>query len=260
MKKLILFTLLILPLAFASCGSDDEPNYSNQTLAVGSVYAIPGGSTGWTSDNELIASVSTNGVTAEHVGETYIRNGNKSFKVTVTPKYNTFKEPYLNFGASKTTVKNFMSSFNLNKEQNDALLYDGSFPVMYYLYSFKNAVLNMSSAVIKVSSVSADDMVAFLQERYVFVTMDEDKYYFGFVSPDEKTLVVLQIDTLNSQVVYMIAYAEVSAYSTSAQTMKMMKKHLAPSSTTHGAEVKAEYSRLLDVMPEMKSEYNIINK
>ncbi len=260
MKKLILFTLLILPLAFASCGSDDEPNYSNQTLAVGNVYAIPGGSTGWTSDNELIASVSTNGVTAEHVGETYIRNGNKSFKVTVTPKYNTFKEPYLNFGASKTTVKNFMSSFNLNKEQNDALLYDGSFPVMYYLYSFKNAVLNMSSAVIKVSLVSADDMVAFLQERYVFVTMDEDKYYFGFVSPDEKTLVVLQIDTLNSQVVYMIAYAEVSAYSTPAQTLKMMKKQLAPASTIHGAEVKAEYSRLLDIMPEMKSEYNIINK
>ena len=197
MKKLLLLTLLILPLAIASCGSDnDEPNYSNQTLTVGSVYSIPGGSTGWTSDNELIASVSTAGVKAEHVGETYIRNGNKSFKVTVTPKYNTFIEPYMNFGASKSSVKNFMNGYELNRETSDAIMYDGKFPVMYYLYSFKNAALNISSAIIKATSVNTDDMVAFLQERYVYVTMDEDKYYFGFVSPDEKILVILQLDTL----------------------------------------------------------------
>lgn len=259
MKKLLLLTLLILPLAIASCGSDnDEPNYSNQTLAVGSVYSIPGGSNGWTSDNELIASVSTAGVKAEHVGETYIRNGNKSFKVTVTPKYNTFIEPYMNFGASKSSVKNFMNGYELNRETADAIMYDGKFPVMYYLYSFKNSALNISSAIIKATSVNTDEMVAFLQERYVYVTMDEDKYYFGFVSPDEKTLVILQLDTMNSQLVYMIAYAEVSAYSTPAQTMKMMKRQLAPATSGTNAEVKAEYSRMLDIMPEMKTEYNTI--
>lgn len=259
MKKLILLTLLILPLAFASCGSDDEPNYSNQTLAVGSVYSIPGRSTGWTSDNELIASVSTNGVTAKHVGETNIRNGSKSFKVTVTGKYNTFKEPCLQFGASMTQVKNFMSGYTLNKELTDALLYDGKFPVMYYMYTFKNTRMYLSSAIIKSSSVDTEEMVDFLNERYVFVTKDESKYYFAFISPDMKTMVILQLDTMDYQVVYEIIYAEYTGSSSApAQTMKMMKKQLAPSSTEANAEVKAEYSRLLDVMPEINTELNII--
>ena len=259
MKKLILLTLLILPLTFASCGSDDEPNYSNQTLEVGNVYSIPGGSPGWTSDNELIASVSTNGVTAEHVGETYIRNGNKSFKVTVTGKYNTFKEPYMKFGASMSSVKSFMSNYTLNKELAEALLYDGTFPVMYYMYTFKNGGMYLSSAIIKSSSVDTEEMVDFLNERYVYVTKDESKYYFAFISPDMKTMVILQLDTLDYQVVYEIIYAEYTGSSSApAQTMKMMNKQLVPASFEANAEVKAEYSRLLDVMPEMNTELNII--
>ena len=248
-------------MAFASCGSDnDEPNYSNQTLVVGSVYSIPGGSAGWTSDNELIASVSTNGVTAEHVGETYIRNGSNSFKVTVTGKYNTFKEPYLKFGASMSSVKSFMGGYTLNRELTDALLYDGTFPVMYYMYTFKNGGMYISSAIIKSTSVDTDEMVAFLNERYVYVTMDESEYNFIFVTPDMKTLVLLQLDTMNSQVVYEVIYGEYTGSSSApAQILKMMKKQLAPASSEANAEVKAEYLQMLDVMPEMKHSLNIIS-
>lgn len=262
MKKLFFFfSLMVVALAFVSCGSDkeDEPNYANQTLLAGETYTIPGKSLDWTSDNELIASVSNGIVTAEHVGETTIRSGSKSFKVTVNGKYNTFKEPYMNFGASMSSVKSFMSGYILNQEKSEALLYDGKFPVMYYMYTFKNAGMYLSSAIIKSSSVDTDEMVAFLQERYVFVTMDQDKYYFAFLSPDKKMMVILQLDTLNYQVVYEVIYAAyTSSSSAPAVTMKMMRKQFPATSTGANAEVKAEYTRLLDVMPDMKPEFNII--
>jgi len=259
---LIILSLMLTSLAFVSCGSDkeDEPNYTNQTMQVGNTYTIPGKDLGWTSDNELIASVANGIVTAEHVGETTVRNGSKSFKVTVTPKYNTFKEPYMNFGASMSSVKSFMSGYTLNQEKSETLLYDGRFPVMYYLYTFKNAGMYLSSAIIKSSSVDTDEMVEFMKERYVFVTMDQSKYYFAFLSPDKKMMVILQLDTLNYQVVYEVVYAAYnSASSALAQAAKMMKAQLNPTSTGTNAEVKTEFTRLNNVLSEMPQTFNSNN-
>lgn len=263
MKKLLFFfSLMVVALALVSCGSDkeDEPNYANQTLLAGETYTIPGKSLDWTSDNELIASVSNGIVTAEHVGETTIRSGSKSFKVTVNGKYNTFKEPYMNFGASMSSVKSFMSGYTLNQEKSEALLYDGKFPVMYYMYTFKNAGMYLSSAIIKSSSVDTDEMVAFMQERYVFVTMDQDKYYFAFLSPDKKMMVILQLDTLNYQVVYEVVYAAYNSTSSApAQAAKMMKAQFNPTSTGTNAEMKTEFTRLNNVLSEMPQTLNSNN-
>lgn len=259
MKKLLLLTLLILPLAFASCGSDDEPNYKDQTLVVGSVYSIPGGSTGWTSDNELIASVSTAGVKAEHVGETYIRNGNKSFKVTVTPRFNTYEIPCLQFGASSSTVKSFMSGYTMISETDEILLYTGKHPVSFVAYSFTNSALTLSSVIIPITSVDMNELVSFLAERYVYVTKDEEENYFGFLSADKQYVIILQFESMNSEEVYFIGYAKYTDPSSApAQAMKMMKQQLAPASTGTNAEVKAGYSRLLGIMPEMRTDLSIV--
>ena len=248
MKKLLLLTLLILPLAFASCGSDDEPNYKDQTLVVGSVYSIPGGSTGWTSDNELIASVSTAGVKAEHVGETYIRNGNKSFKVTVTPRFNTYEIPCLQFGASSSTVKSFMSGYTMISETDEILLYTGKHPVSFVAYLFTNSALTLSSVIIPITSVDINELVSFLAERYVYVTKDE-----------EENVIILHFESMNSEEVYFIGYAKYTDPSSApAQAMKMMKQQLAPASTGTNAEVKAGYSRLLGIMPEMRTDLSIV--
>lgn len=231
-KLLIIFSLMFTAMTFVSCGSDkeDEPNYTNQTLQVGQTYAIPGGSDGWTSDNNLIASVSSVGVKAERVGETTIRNGGKSFKVTVTGKYNTYKEPCLKWGASKSTVKNFMSGYTLQSEDNDNIIYKGKYREALTGYMFKSGGLYLSTVVLFTSDVSTEELAAFLNERYIYVTQSATEYYFAYATPDEKNVVVLQLTTISSQVVYMVSYGSISI-SSSAPAVAHEMMRAVPAST-----------------------------
>jgi len=254
---------MVVSLAFVSCGSDeeDEPNYANQTMVAGDTYTIPGKIKDWASDNELIASVSNGIVTAERVGETIIRSGSKSFKVSVTGKYNTFKEPYTQWGASQSAVKSYMTGYTLFKETNEVLYYTGLNKEMGYGYSFTNSALSSSYVILQMTSVTSDEMVAYLAERYVYVTMDEDDYYFGFVTPDKKTIVILQLQSNSGQLYYFVYYTSASsANAAPAQAMMMMKQHFGSAKQTLGTETKEEYLRMLNDMPDIQPEFNLINK
>lgn len=264
MKKFfLLFSLMVVSLASVSCGSDeeDEPNYANQMMEAGDTYTIPGKIKDWASDNELIASVSNGIVTAERVGETIIRSGSKSFKVSVTGKYNTFKEPYTQWGASQSVVKSYMTGYTLFKETNEVLYYTGLNKEMGYGYSFTNSALSSSYVILQMTSVTSDEMVAYLAERYVYVTMDEDDYYFGFVTPDKKTIVILQLQSNSGQLYYFVYYTSASsANAAPAQAMMMMKQHFGSAKQTLGTETKEEYLRMLNDMPDIQPEFNLINK
>lgn len=258
MKKfLFILSLFVLPFTIISCGGDDEhePDYPDQTLVVGSTYTIPGGTTGWTSENELIASISTTGVVAERVGETCIRNGNKSFKVTVTGKFNLYREPCMQWHASKATVKNFMSDYTLQSETDNALYYKGKLRELLTGYSFKNSGLELSSVALAAALVDAGEMVDFMLERYVYVTHDEDQYYYGFVTPDKKNVVLMQLQTVSSQVVYFISYAEFTSTSSAPAMIKKMAKE---QPVKANPEFKATYRNLSDKMSEIRSDYNIV--
>ena len=165
-------------------------------------------------------------MTAERVGETIIRSGSKSFKVSVTGKYNTFKEPYTQWGASQSAVKSYMTGYTLFKETNEVLYYTGLNKEMGYGYSFTNSALSSSYVILQMTSVTSDEMVAYLAERYVYVTMDEDDYYFGFVTPDKKTIVILQLQSNSGQLYYFVYYTSASSAnaaptSTSTATAKI---------------------------------------
>lgn len=242
-KVLFIFSLIVIQLAFISCGDDEEPNYPDQTLVVGNTYTIPGNSTGWTSDNELIASISGNVVTAERVGETIIRNGNKSFKVTVNGKYNLYREPCMKWGASKSTVKSFMSDYILQSESDDALYYKGKLQELLTGFSFKNDGLYLSLVALSPSLVDTEDLVDFLAERYVYVTHDDSQYYYGFATTDAKNIVILQLKTISYQVVYYIVYAEVTSYSSAPAVIKNIVKEK-PLQTN--PEIKVTYQNLSD--------------
>lgn len=245
-KLLIVFSLVLAALSMVSCGRDkeDEPNYPNKTMMAGETYTIPGKDGVWTSDNQLIASVSNGIVKAERVGQTTIRNGSKSFKVTVNGKYNTFKEPCLQWGASKSTVKSFMSGYTLQSEDDESIFYKGKYREALTGYMFKSSGLYVSTVVLLTSSVSTDELAAFLNERYVYVTQNSSEYCFAYATPDEKNVVLLQLTTINSQVVYMVSYGSVSTSSYAPAAARAMMKVDSQSPP----EVKSSFTDMMSTM------------
>ncbi len=221
MKKFLFTLALIVPmLAFTGCGGDDdEPNVPNQTLSVGQIYIIPTDGT-WTSDNDLIASVSGKTVKGVRVGEVAIRNGGQSFNVTVNPTITLFQDPCVQFGATQQVVKNYMSGYELISEEADNLIFakNKSSDVLYG-YNFEFSKLNMSMVIAVKSIATAELMGEMLAERYVLVTSKED--YIGMVSPDKKMLVVLMIKVQSGKVVYAISYAPASSSKSRANDLEV---------------------------------------
>ncbi|MBR1935968.1 MAG: hypothetical protein IJ835_07985 [Muribaculaceae bacterium] len=227
MRKLALFILIFLPLVTVSCGGD-EPNYSDQKLTIGAYYKIPGGSFGWTSDNEWIAGVTSYGLFALHVGETTIRKDDKHFRVTVTGRYHTYEEPYLFYGDSKTAVRKHMSGSTLISEDETLLLYQGKSPVMMVAYTFADGALKQSSVVISKADVSADELSKFIAERYIHVATDSQNNYVGYISADKHSVVILQEGTLYGKEVYMISYAKYNPSNAPAVEVKKQMRQQIP--------------------------------
>lgn len=227
MNRLILcLALVVMPVLLVSCGSDDDGlKYADQTMVVGSRYSIPGGSDGWESDNELIASVTSSGVCAEHVGETYIRNGRNAFKVTVTGKYNLYMEPYLHWGASKSTVKSFMTGYNLQIDEDDMLFYErDEFSIAY---SFESNRLTAAGVFLASAMVNYYDLLEYLEERYIYLEKDEESGSLGYVTPDRCTIVVIQKVEIESEMFYVVAYIDIETNSSSpTKTLDYSKRFI----------------------------------
>ena len=167
-KKLFLLMVILIPaIAFTACGGDDdEPNVPNQTLSVGQSYTIPSDGT-WVSDNDLIASIDGKTVKGLRVGEVAIRNGGQSFNVTVNPTITLFKDPCLDFGSSKATVKGFMSGFPSPTEKEESLTY---------------------------AEVANGTAVGYSYD------------IIGMVSPDKKVIIAVAVKVYSGNIMYVIVY------------------------------------------------------
>lgn len=217
---------MLMGLTLSACGGDDDDDpkvsFSNQTMYNGDTYTITNGETAtWESSNSLIASVSGNVVTAFCAGTATISSELGSFTVTVQTKLNSYYEPYLNWGASASSVKSYMSGYSELSSSSDALIYSGKGVVDYYVYSFESSLLKSSACVIPVASINAETLANFLIERYFPVSYDDDKYYF--ISPDQNTAVLMQITKLNNTYCYFIVYAGLSSSKASIDKTSLVK-------------------------------------
>ncbi len=123
MKKVFLL-LLLIPGLFISCSSDDDKdkislnkneltmNYEDKETLILSFSNddLSKKDYKWSSSNENVATVNNRGyVEAVRVGEAILtveyQDLKAQCKVTVEPTVNLYQEPYLEYGAGKSTIK-----------------------------------------------------------------------------------------------------------------------------------------------------------
>lgn len=205
----VLFCTLISS-TFTACSDDDEPEikFNDIALNCGRTYTIPNGNDiMWTSSNEYIASVSGNIVKAERVGEATISSNKGSFKVKVNGSLaSVYPIPCLEWGASKSTVKNFMKGFSLDEEESTSLTYTGTGSHLLTTYTFESGLLSVSGVALNGNYIDAENLVDYMLERYVPVSVDEDNYSFYFVTPDNKTMLGLFLEVYSGNIIYVIVY------------------------------------------------------
>lgn len=199
-------------LAFTGCGKDDddEPNVPDQSLKVGQSFTIPVEGA-WESDNKFIASVEGATVKGVCAGETSIRNGKQSFKVTVQPTFFLYKDPYLQFGASKSKVKDFMKGFEEVETDNESLNFfylEGTNPVMY-IYMFENAGLKSTGVFLPTKMATSAQIADYLTER--FIPVGSNSEIIAMVSPDKTIAVGVTVQKISGTLMYEIIYLPYSS-------------------------------------------------
>ncbi|WP_420154233.1 Ig-like domain-containing protein [Siphonobacter sp.] len=135
----------------------------------------------WTSSNETVGTVDATGkFSGNRIGETTItgtsadgKNRVES-KVTVIPYVNAFaKEPVMDFGNSKATVKS-KETRELVGEETQVLAYKGeNEKVVLVGYYFENAALVQSNLYFA-NTNKQDDIVNYYAERYEFLGRTQD--------------------------------------------------------------------------------------
>lgn len=207
MKKLLFTLAFILPLiAIYSCSDDEDKNiYPDITLKVGEKYTIKDDYIGWKSDNELIAQISGNVITARLAGNAHITNGENTFLVTVKPTNFLYEEPCVQWGSSQEYISQYMEKKGykpLDNNDEEGQMYYGKSPVDYVIYAFKNGKLYSSGVYIPVSY--AEELSVFFAQRYVLISQANNT--LSFTDPYKSIFIGMKPTIYNNKNYYIIAY------------------------------------------------------
>ena len=184
------------------------------------------------SENSSIASVSSAGVVKGLiVGETIIKVTNKTnnfsakCKVTVTPQYQMYREPYLNFGASAGQIKSYETR-ELISETTTGIVYGGeNSRVKFVVYLLENSKYKSAGVYVPYSSSNTDLLVNFMCERYIVDVYDDD---IIFLSIDEKIGGGITVSYNSGQYYYVVIYFEIdfSGYARSKYSDNIIMDHV----------------------------------
>lgn len=230
---IVLMTIL-LSVSFAACSSDDDDNdssesFKNLELVAGNTAVIENGSgVTWASENEYIASVSGNTITAKRVGTVKISSTKGSFDVTVTPQYTLYDDPCMKWGCSTSYVKSFMSDYTFLGEKGDYLIYTGKGAASYVQYRFSDAAL--TGVAVYVPTSYLDELAAFISERYIYAAKLDDAT--GHLSPDKKNVVYVTATKLGSTYYYMVYYTDFSQKSSTSNIKQSTPNFMSKTRTT----------------------------
>lgn len=214
-------SMLLGSMTLASCGdSDSGVKFENKTIFAGDKMAIENAAKyEWTSSNELIATMENGELCGNLVGEATLSCKKGSFKATVKPTSTYIDEPCLNFGATSTQVDQYMTGkftdVSFVNSDGDVALYQKNYgSVAYYMYMFDSNRLKLSSMFLY--NNFTESLAKYLTERYMTVTVNDDKHYIGMISPDMDMLVVFQPEYLGNTLFLCVSYAPYEGDSKSA--------------------------------------------
>ncbi|PMD97338.1 hypothetical protein BWI97_06815 [Siphonobacter sp. BAB-5405] len=182
----------------------------------------------WTSSNETVGTVDANGTfTGNRIGETTVtgvsadgKNRVES-KVTVIPYVASFvKEPALDFGNSKATVK-AKETRTLVQETDNTLEYQGENAKLRGVgYQFENAALINSILFLTVTNQVAQEAVTYYYERYD-VEEGENELY---VAISDKVVMGLLVDDSAGLVAVYVPFDFASGGRVAAKDLKQLFK------------------------------------
>lgn len=173
----------------------------------------------WTSENEWVARVNNAGeVTSRHIGKTKIKaiSGGHVIecKCTVSPRFETYEEPWLAFGKSKEEIIRKMGSPNYQIPNRDetSIVYGEKNDYQITSYTFENNKLSRVIVLLKSTDLRVMQIPDFLYERYVLIleltTGTETAFTNSYRLKDSSVMVIFNTKPYAGH--YTIAYAPMS--------------------------------------------------
>lgn len=122
------------------------------------------------------------------------------------PAYITllYAEPCVDWGCSKTMVKNYMNGYTIYRETDTSLSYLSKYKEVMTQYGFENSKLYMSRVTLLMSEVTVSEIDGQLKENYVFLSENNGNRVYA--SADAKTLVLFSSDDDVSA--YVVTYVD----------------------------------------------------
>jgi len=194
MKKL---SLLLLPLILFSCTEKEQSisfsdtsvtlfyDESKQLSVVYSSDELKSKTYTYTSSDSTIISVSKTGlVSGVSIGTATVKVASTDGKYsdectfTISPKSTLYKEPFVIFGSTISTVKS-KETRKIYSETLTTLIYtDTDADLRYIVYLFGSGKLTGASILLTQTTSIATEVTTFLLERYKFLGISSSYYIF----------------------------------------------------------------------------------
>ena len=218
-----LMLISVMSYGLTSCGSDDDDAGISITPSSVSMHyedtkqLSAQGATSWSSNDDFVAKVDQTGlVTGGHVGTTQITasNGKKTAicEVTITPEYNLYDTPILEWGASENSIKS-KETHEFLSSSGDYLYYDYTKgkSSCFLAYNFENGKLKGILVVLDYSYYA--DAGYYLLERYQPVGESEGMYLFidALTQSKATTAIGFETSTMSGSKVVSIIYLSASS-------------------------------------------------
>ena len=188
MKKIFGLMLLLATMVGLSSCEQENDDLENQVQLSKTSYTMYSDATTtiqgsgltnvtWSSDNEYVATANGDKLTSDKVGSTILYCNGKKINVTVKPRYSLYTEPDMSWGSSKNSI---ISKYGTpySNSGNTIIYKTSNSDVPLIAYMFDERGLYSCGAVVQLSAASR--LVDFLDERYVFYSVESSNYTASF--------------------------------------------------------------------------------